>query len=101
MYLFILLDLINDVVGNKKCYDTSAKQDGTIINIRETERNESQVYPNEKKFSLEKGKVLLIEIKLVVNMLYVVCIKLKFANAVPKSCRLMMFFYCFSTAMFK
>ena len=69
MYLLILLDLINDVVGNKKCYDTSAKQDGTIINIRKTEKNESKVYPNKKFFSLEKGKVLLFEMKLVVNML--------------------------------
>ena len=25
------------MLSNKKCYDTSAKQDGTIINIRKTE----------------------------------------------------------------
>ena len=69
MYLLTLLDLINGVVGNKTCYDTSAKQDGTTINIKKTEKNEGKVYLNKTIFSLEKKKIPLFEIKLVVNML--------------------------------
>ena len=69
MYLLTLLDLINGVVGNKTCYDTSAKQDGITINIKKTEKNEGKVYLNKIIFSLEKKKIPLFEIKLVVNML--------------------------------
>ena len=54
LYLFTLLDIINDVVGNKRYYPTSAKQYGTTLNIRKTEKNKV------KKLSLryfsKKGK---------------------------------------------
>ena len=62
-----MIDLINDVVGNKTCYDTSAKQDGTTI--KKTEKNEGKFYLNKINFSLEKSKIPLFEIKLFVNML--------------------------------
>ena len=38
LYLFTLLDLINDVDGNKRYYPTSAKLYGTTLNIRKTEK---------------------------------------------------------------
>ena len=38
MNLFTLLDLINDVAGNERYYPTSAKYDGTTLNIRKTEK---------------------------------------------------------------
>lgn len=50
MYLFTLLDFINDVDSNKTCYDTSAKKDGTNVKIRKTEKNEGKDYLNEKYF---------------------------------------------------
>ena len=74
MYLLTILDLISDVVGNKTCYDTSAKQDGTTISLKKTEKNEGKFYLNKIIFSLEKSKIPLFEIKLVVHMLYVVYI---------------------------
>ena len=46
MYLLTILNLTNDVVGNTIGYDTSAKQDGTTISIKKTEKNEGKVYLN-------------------------------------------------------
>ena len=38
MYLFSLLHLINDEVGNERYYPTSAKQDGATQKNRKTQR---------------------------------------------------------------
>ena len=43
LYLFTLLDLINDMVGNKWYYSTSSKQDGTTLNIRKAEKKVKKV----------------------------------------------------------
>ena len=40
LYLFTLLDLVNDMVGNKIYYSTSGKQDVRTLNIRKTEKKQ-------------------------------------------------------------
>ena len=42
LHLFTLQDLINDVDDNERYYPTSAKHDGTTLNIRKTEKNKGK-----------------------------------------------------------
>ena len=51
-YLFTLcLFALNDVVGNKRYYPTSAKHDGTTLNIRKTKKNVFKIF-----FKQREGK---------------------------------------------
>ena len=86
MYLLTLLDLINEVVGNKDCY--FSEQDETIFNIRKTEINKGKDFGYKMSIFLEKGKVKvnLLKIKLIIDMLYIVYIQFNLSSSVLKSC---------------
>ena len=75
LHLFTPLDLINDVVDNKRYYPTSAKQDETTLNIGKT--GKTKVKKMSLKYFFKKGQVTenLLKIKLIINMLYVVYIQ--------------------------
>ena len=94
--LFTVLDLINDVAGNERYYPTSAKYDGTTLNIRKTEKNKvKELVVKIVFFRKEKVKVNLLKIKLFFNMLYLVYMQSNFSNLVLKSYRQLCFLLLF------
>lgn len=81
------------MVGNGKYYITSAKQDGTVLNISKTGKKD---FVKRNTFS-EKGKarVNFLKIKLIIDMLHVAYIQFSFSNLELNSYWQLMFFTTF------